>query len=270
MDLKTLKNKVWDLFGTVIAVILLLAAFGVLFTAGYSIYQFARHRVDGIDVKADENTDTTGLKLTPQYQVPLLVEGSEHWIIPVNLEKKDSTAPHHREKFSSDDYSSSSSYSYYSFFWGPCYNLVFINKKTGDAKLLLDQKAYIEHIYLPRPPYEPADKTQKPGFLILSIATVDTNQDGKINAKDATPGYIVNLDGSKLTQVTPDNTQMSQWRYDPESKTLFVEALENLNGDKVFNQDDVTTTLSINTLDPKMGHEVVPDSIKEKVTSILK
>ncbi|HLD49642.1 MAG TPA: hypothetical protein VJC08_00435, partial [bacterium] len=78
------------------------------------------------------------------------------------------------------------------------------------------------------------------------------------------------LDGTKLTQITPDRTQMGWWRYDSVSKVLFVEAVRDMNGDNKYNWDDPKVMLSVDVNAPGMGREIVPQEIKDKVEAILK
>lgn len=279
MGLDKLKNKIWDVFGFLVAVLFLLGAVAVFAGIGYGIYQFKTHYVDGVSV--DDNEDDGGkggLQLTVQYQTPLPVEGGDYWIVPVNLEKKkqgeaedDQRKSRGLSESSLERYDSGMGSDFYSYAygWGPCYNLVFIHKTTGESRLLLDYKGYIAQIFILEARREKQDAERNPEFILLKMAVTDTNRDGKINGKDALPGYLVSLDGTKLTQITPDLTQMGWWRYDSAAKTVFVEAVQDLNGDKKYNWDDPKVLLSVNVNEPKMGQEIVPQGIKDKVEAIL-
>ena len=278
MSLDKLKKKLWDVFGFLVAVFFLLGAVAVFAGIGYGIYQFKTHYVDGVPVENDEDGGKGGLQLTVQYQTPLPVEGGDYWVVPVNLEKKkqgqaeEGRANQRLSGSSLERYDSgmSSDFYSYSYGWGPCYNLVFINKKTGESRLLLEHKGYIAQIYIPEKRREKGEAVEKPEFMLLKMAAADTNHDGKISGKDAMPGYLVSLDGTKSTQITPDRTQMGWWRYDSAAKTLFVEAVQDLNGDNKYNWDDPKVMLSVNINEPKMGQEIVPQGIKDKVEAILK
>lgn len=103
----------------------------------------------------------------------------------------------------------------------------------------------------------PINKTGIPSF------------NGVINEKDASAGFIASIDGTKLTQVTPNNTQMRWWHYDSDSQRLFVEIVHDVNKDKKFNWDDPQTVVSVNLLDLKIGQEFVPVEVKNKIESVL-
>ena len=270
MELNKIKNTIWEVVGLALGVLFLLGIVATFVGAGYLFFQYKRHSVEGVAVEPGE--EKSDLKLTVQYEIPLPVEGTDFLIIPVTLAKKKQAQERERlrEVASSSSYDRSIVSDIYSHYWGPYYNLVFINKKTGESRLLLTKKGYIEGIYLPEKRYDEKEPEKKPTFLILKIATVDTNKDGIINGKDATAGFIASLDGTKLTQVTPDNTQMGWWRYAAESQMLFMEVVRDVNNNRKFNWDDPKAVLSVNILDPKMGQEFVTTEIKNEVETILK
>ena len=146
---------------------------------------------------------------------------------------------------------------------------MFINKKTGELRSLLAEKGFIEGVYFPEKRYDKKDAEVKPTFMLLKIATADTNYDGVINEKDASAGFVASMDGTKLTKVTPDDTQMKWWYYDADSQKLFVEIVHDVNKDKKFNWDDPKTVVTVNVLDPKIGQEFIPGEFKSKIESVL-
>ncbi len=269
MNLAKISQKIWQVVGLAVGVLFLLGVLATVVGIGLMVYQYKTHHVEGIAVGPNE--DNGKLKVTVEYGLPLPSEGSDYLMIPVKLEKRKQGQERdaYREVSSySYDKMGSSSYSSYSY-WGPYYNLVFINKKTGESRPLLSHKGYIDGVYFPEKTYEKKDTEIKPTFLLLKIAMADTNHDGVINEKDASAGFIVSPDGTKLTQVTPDNTQMRWWRYDVDSHKLFVEIIQDANNDRKFNWDDPETVVSVNVLEPKAGEEFIPIEIKNKIDSLL-
>ena len=269
MNLTKISQKIWQIAGLVAGALFLLGILAIVVGVGFAVFQYKTHHVNGIAV--DPMEDKGNLKVTAEYGLPLPLEGSDFYMIPVTLEKKKHGQA--REVFSEvasrSSYDSYSSGSYSSYSWGPYYNLVFINKKTGESRPLLTQKGFINGVYLPEKKYDKKDTEIKPTFLLLKIATADTNNDGVINEKDASAGFIASIDGTKLTQVTPDNTQMKWWSYDLASQRLFVEIIHDVNNDKEFDWDDPQTVLSVNVLDPKIAQEFVSTEIKNKIEALL-
>lgn len=270
MNLTKISQRIWQIVSLVAGVLLLLGILVIVVRIGFSFFQYKTHHVGGLAVEPSD--DNGKLKVTVEYGLPLPFEGSDYFVIPVTLEKKKQGEERDtlsRELMSKSSYDSYGSGSYFSYSWGPYYNLVFINNKTGEARALLAQKGFINGVYLPEKKHDKKDTEIKPTFLLLKIATADTNKDGVINEKDASAGFIANIDGTKLTQVTPDNTQMKWWRYDSDSQRLFVEIVHDVNKDKKFDWDDPQTVIAVNVLEPKAGEEFISTEIKNKIELLL-
>ena len=270
MNLTKVSHKIWEIVGLALGILFLLGILAMFVGIGFAVFQYKTHHVEGLAVNPKE--DKGKLKVTVEYGLPLPLDGSDFLIIPVTLEKK--KQGEEREALSQEvsyksNYESFSSSDYPSYHWGPYYNLVFMNKKTGESRPLLAEKGFIGGVYFPEKKYDQKDTEIKLTFLLLKIAKTDTNDDGVINEKDASAGFIANMDGSKLTQVTPDHTQMKWWHYDSDSQKLFVEIVHDSNNDRKFNWDDPRTAVSINVLDPKMGQEFVSTEIKNEIESLL-
>ena len=268
MNLAKISQKIWQIVGFAVGVLFLLGVLVTVVGIGFMVYQYKTHHVEGVAVNQKE--DRGKLKVTVEYGLPLPLEGADFFIIPVTLEKR--KQGQEREAVSQVAYKSSyDSYgsSIYSPYWGPYYNLVFINKKTGELRSLLSEKGFIEEVYFPEKRYDKKDAEVKPTFMLLKIATADTNYDGVINEKDASAGFVASMDGTKLTKVTPDDTQMKWWYYDADSQKLFVEIVHDVNKDEKFNWDDPKTVVTVNALDPKIGQELIPGEVKSKIESVL-
>lgn len=269
MNLTKISHKIWEIVGLAFGILFLLGILAIFVGVGFAFFQYKTHHVEGLAVNPKE--DKGRLKVTVEYGLPLSLEGADFSIIPVTLEKR--KQGEEREMVSKevsyksryDSYGGSSYFSY----WGPYYNLVFVNKKTGESRPLLTEKGFIAGVYFPEKRYDKKDIEIKPTFLLLKIATTDTNHDGVINEKDASAAFIANIDGTKLTQITPDNTQMGWWHYDTDSQRLFVEIVHDVNNDRRFNWDDPQTVVSVNILDPKIGRDFVPEEIKSKIEAVL-
>ncbi len=272
MNMNKVIGLVWKIVALATGILFLgLILMGVI-GAGVSFLRYKMHSVEGVAVEAGKNKpDLAGLKVIVQYELPLSVNGLDHFIVPITLEKK--KVGETRPFASSPRMSSYSDYSdsrYFSEMYGPFYNLVFIDKTTGVSKLLLEQKGFIQNVCFPEKSYSEKEDKTPPTFIFYRMALVDTNGDGVLNEKDALPGYVSNADGTHLSQVTPANTSVTSWRYDPEGKKLFIEVIRDLNQDRKFNWDDPKTILAVNVLDPKLGDEIVPVDLKAKAEAILK
>ena len=154
-------EKIFQIVGLAVGILFLIGILVFAVGIGFTFFQYKTHHVEGIAVGPNE--DTGKLKVTVEYGLPLPPEGSDYLMVPVKLEKRDPRQERdaYREISSySYDKMGSGSYSSYAY-WGPCYNLVFINKKTGESRPLLAHKGYIDGVYFPEKAYEKRDAVIK-------------------------------------------------------------------------------------------------------------
>ncbi len=269
MNLTKISNKIWEIVGLALGILFLLGIAGILFGGIYGFFQYRAHRIQGLML--DPEQEKGNLKTTVEYGLPLAVEGSDFFMIPVTLEKKKQGEERGmlRREMSLKTSSYDSDYSSYSPYGGPYYNLIMMNKKTGESRPLLSDKGFISGIYFPEKSYSKKEVEPKLTFMLLRISKTDTNADGMINERDASSGFLASIDGAHLTQVTPDHTQMRSWNFDSETQRLFIEVVQDANRDQKYNWDDPQIVLSVNVATPQMGQEFIPAEIKSKIQSVL-
>lgn len=273
MNIDKFNKVIWSIIGIVI----LLGILAGLGSIVYSIFRYNRYHPDGIEIQAgQEAAKEKSYVLKTVYEMPLLTEGSDFFVVPVSLKKvsKSQEAERYLSKYSDASSWESRSYSKvdcigYNYFEGPCHNLIFIDKKSIQAYKLLNERAYIGAVFFPEKKYLSEEKS-RPTFILLKIGRKDTNGDGTINGKDALAGYLVGLDGKNLTQITPSDASMASWRYDQDSKKLFVKIVEDMNRDKKFTEEDREKILIVDTEAPSMGQELIPEAIKKDIDSVIR
>lgn len=151
----------------------------------------------------------------------------------------------------SDDNSSSESVRYT--------NIIFYNKFSGKSHLLLDKKSLIIELEF----VKLSEKDNKDvSFLILSIVDKDTNEDGYLNWDDAEIGYLYNISGKKLQQITPQNSNLSKWHFDHKSKTVFLEIIKDINKDNKFTTQKEASFLKVSVDKPGIGTEIISNDIE--------
>ena len=74
-------------------------------------------------------------------------------------------------------------------------NIVFIDRKSGASRLLLDKPAYIARL-------EPIERGAAGRLYLFSMALADSDQDGKIDERDQKLLYACKRDGSAYWPVT--------------------------------------------------------------------
>ncbi|MDP3919255.1 MAG: hypothetical protein Q8R76_00390 [Candidatus Omnitrophota bacterium] len=267
MNFTKIHNTIWSIIGLLISFAILI---GIVW-AGIGIFNSFRYRPGGIGVEATEAKGKLALKTV--YEMPLLIEGSEYFMTPVSLKKVDEAdegiSQRDRSMYSSEmsEYASIGNIAY-NYFRGPCHNLVFTHKKTGESKLLFEERVYIDAIYFPEKTYD-ADEKTPPSFVLLKMGKNDTNGDKLLNDKDAMAGYVVGVDGKNLFEITPPRTSMQWWRYDSDSNRLFIEVIEDSNRDNKYTNADQIITIGVDINAPAVGEELVPDAIRKRIEGIM-
>ncbi|MBD2415807.1 hypothetical protein FACHB389_27430 [Nostoc calcicola FACHB-389] len=146
------------------------------------------------------------------------------------------------------------------------YNLIFYRKQDGEAHLLLNKKAIINSFDLLE-----IKATDKPitRVWLYRIIDQDTNTDKKINSEDAIVGYISDLSGKNLQQITPNNTQIINWVVLPSQNAIFLKILKDSNNDKKFTGEDNTNFVRVNLDKPGIGTEIISDKIEQEIKSYV-
>ena len=157
------------------------------------------------------------------------------------------------------------------------YNIIFYNKKNASTNLLLNKSAIIKSLNFLEidAPIEPAEKpattettekTQK-SFWLYRIITTDTNQDGKLNDLDANIGYISDLSGKNLRQITPENSQLIDWYTLPAQGEIIFKILNDSDKDRNFTEKDRINFIKVNLNNPKIGTNLIDKQLEQKIQS---
>ena len=108
-------------------------------------------------------------------------------------------------------------------------NILFANRDGTDPHLLLDRKAFISSIRIPR--YIDSLWT----FCLFQIAFEDTDGDGRINHNDRSRLYVSDLNGRNLLPVLPDSLYLDSFDVTPAADRVFLIAkIKPLGGNAKF------------------------------------
>jgi len=184
----------------------------------------------------------------------LIKEQSDYLMIPVNLPDQE------REK--NGNLSLSRSYERSN----NLYNIIFYRKQDGEAHLLLNKKAVINSFELLE-----VKAANKPitRLWLYKIIDQDTNADKKINTNDAIVGYISDLSGKNLQQITPNNTQIINWVLLPSQNAIFLKIIKDSNNDQKFTGEDNTNFVRVNLDQPGIGTEIISDRLEQEIKSYI-
>lgn len=143
------------------------------------------------------------------------------------------------------------------------YNIIFYSKKDASTNALLDKKAIIKSfdIIEKKATGQPVKR-----FWLYRIIEKDTNKDNKLDYQDATVGYLSDLSGRNLQQITPDNTQLNSWNIVQSTGAIFLEITKDTDDDKKF---DTTSYIRVNLDNPDIGKEIIGNELEDKIKSYI-
>ncbi|MBD6617775.1 hypothetical protein FNW02_18565 [Komarekiella sp. 'clone 1'] len=207
-----------------------------------------------VSTKTEPAKTTEKSKSQPNivYGELIIKEQSDYLMIPVS--RKDIN----KER---DNYLNSSGYSGRNSNFS---NIIFYHKQNTETHLLLNKKAIITSFDLlevkttGRPPTR---------FWLYKILDQDTNADNKLNNEDAVIGYLSDLSGKNLQQITPNNTQIINWVVIPSQNAIFLKFLKDSDNNKKFTEADKTNFIRVNLDKPGMGTEIISNQIEQEIES---
>ncbi|UKO99697.1 hypothetical protein [Nostoc sp. UHCC 0870] len=146
------------------------------------------------------------------------------------------------------------------------YNLIFYRKQDGDTHLLLDKQAIINSFHFIETKVAAKPPTR---VWLYQIVDQDTNKDKQLNQQDAVIGYISDLSGKNLKQVTPNNTKIINWVVVPSQNAVFIKIIKDSNNDNQFTAADKTNFVRVNLEQPSIGTEIISDQIEQRIKSYI-
>ncbi|MBH8555320.1 hypothetical protein I8751_23820 [Nostocaceae cyanobacterium CENA357] len=185
----------------------------------------------------------------------VIKEQSDYLMIPVNL------AVQNQKQDKSWDFSRS-----YERNNSQLHNIIFYHKQDGVSHLLLNRKAIISSFDL----LEVKTTGKAPiRVWLYKILDEDTNKDQKVNNKDAIIGYISDLSGKNLQQITPNNTKIINWVVVPSQNAIFLKIIKDSDNNKKFTAEDKINFIRVNLEKPSMGTEIISEQIEQESKSYI-
>lgn len=102
-------------------------------------------------------------------------------------------------------------------------------KTLTDKPVLIQTATYLKAI---------SDKT-KQQILVYTLADMDTNKDGKLDANDIKSLYMSDISGANFTKVSPDFQELIDWVLLESKNRLYFRTIEDTNKNGEFDKNDV-------------------------------
>jgi len=115
-------------------------------------------------------------------------------------------------------------------------------KTLTDKRVLIQTATYLKAV---------ADKT-KQQVLVYTLADMDTNKDGKLDANDIRSLYISDISGEKFTKISADFQELIDWTLLESKNRLYFRTIEDTNKNGEFDKNDVVHYHYLNLSDWKV------------------
>ena len=176
-------------------------------------------------------TDTTEIEIA---DLPIEITGTNYLIHPIGDLRVDGS----KSKYSSSGASGISyTISNYNEFeiTGYLRNLKFQQANSDSLKVLADKPVLIQTAtYLK----SFADRT-KQQVLVYTLADMDTNKDGKLDASDIKTLYISDVSGNGFVKLSADFEELIDWKMTESKNRLYFRTIEDTNKNGEFDKSDV-------------------------------
>lgn len=180
--------------------------------------------------KAAKKIDTTQIQIA---DLPIHIQGTNFLIHPVGdfrvYERKiRSGYGYEKGSFSISNYSEFE-------LTGFLQNLKFQEINSDSIIALTDKPVLIQTATFLKA-FADASKKQ---IMVYTMADMDTNKDGKIDANDIRSLYVSEISGEKLTKISPELEELVDWNLVESKNRLYFRTIEDTNKNGEFDKNDV-------------------------------
>jgi len=102
-------------------------------------------------------------------------------------------------------------------------------KTLTDKPVLIQTATYLKAV---------SDKT-KQQILVYTLADMDTNKDGRLDANDIKSLYLSDISGTDFTKISPDFQELIDWVLLESKNRLYFRTIEDTNKNGEFDKNDI-------------------------------
>ncbi len=172
----------------------------------------------------DEQVNLIRQDLNLEYNSTIVLDNSDQILIPISVNKDNKTS-NRISMYSINKYHSDYSTNYW--------NIVFYNQKTGEYRLLTEDKVKISQFFVQNHRKKILDEK-----VLYIMKDIDYNEDKNLNFKDPSFLFISDQDGKNLKRISPQDEDLQYFEVIPNTKDILLKTLRNTNQDAQFNNED--------------------------------
>lgn len=171
-----------------------------------------------------EQIDSILTEFKFQYESAIVLESTDQVLIPISTELLE-----RRNRLSKDGYYSNE----YPRYW----NVLFYNMKTGESRLLTEDKIRISRIHAVTEEKDEGNKLMH-NKILYEIGDIDFNKDKKLNDGDPEHLFSSEINGMGLKRVSPINEDLQYFKVISKSDQILLRTLRDINQDSIFSPED--------------------------------
>lgn len=231
---------------------------GILLIIGFMSCEESEQRLKSIDDEdlTSEQINSILSEFKFNYESPIIIDSSNQVVIPISTKLLERRAKFSKDSYYSDDYPR---------YW----NVLFYNRKSGDTRLLTEDKIRISRIHVFKDDeYEEGSKIMKEKIL-YEIGNIDFNKDGKLNNKD--PEYLFSSDknGTNLKRISPLYEELQDFEVIPKFSQILIRTIRDVNQDSIFNGQDESIWYKAELINQEWKTQEMIDSTgRKKIESL--
>ena len=141
-------------------------------------------------------------------------------------------------------------------------NVIVYHTDNHDSVLLLNRKAVITRLYIPRP-----EPDHLPKYLVFAIAEADN--DGVIKENGPVTLYVSDPEAREMEAVTPPDTRVESVTFDSGGGTLYVQVATDQSGNHEFSASSPRKFLRVEPLHPVIGAPLWNDDLPDTALHLV-
>jgi len=226
---------------------------GIVLIIGFMSCKESKPRIESIEDTdlTKEQIDSILTEFKFDYESPIIFDSSDQVMIPISTELLERRTKYSKDGYYSDDYPR---------YW----NILFYNRKTGETRLLTEDKIRISSIHANKnEEYEESSKIMREKVL-YQIADIDFNEDDKLNGKDPEYLFASEINGENLTRISPPDENLQYFEVIPKANQILIRTLRDVNQNLVFEREDESIWYKAELINEKWELNEIIDSTGRK------
>lgn len=144
------------------------------------------------------------------------------------------------------------------------FNVIIRDMASGQQRLLLDNPGQVATFLVPDPDCAEGKGPVPCETIIWSIRR-DSNNDGRIDAKDLVHAHVSDLSSRHLQPITPADATVLSVYWSPQSEELLFRIRHDVNSDGKYSDEDGVEIVATSSSNPDMARPIIRDDLMNQL-----